>query len=220
MYLNPLSFCYQQVSQTHVFTSYPDPAISSKLHLPLNGFFQCFPYASKLISTLGLGEVSVWAKNLSRMCRWRGKSKGKLQRNGVNNCGYTISNSQAFSQGFLSQKFLCKTPYNFMGNESLNSVGKGMRKSTLKKLQAQSFACHSLLGLSCEVTCEIQPGKETLQILACTSHVAFHGLALASQSQASCEFFIFTELHQSLTHNPSIPNLFLIERKQFACALL
>ena len=67
-----------------------------------------------------------------------------------------------------------------MGNEGLYSVGKGMRKNTLKKLQAESFEGHLQLGLSREVTCEIQPGKETLQISACTSHVAFHGLALAS----------------------------------------
>ena len=71
------------------------------------------------------------------------------------------------------------------------------------------------------MTREIQLGKETLQILACASHVAFRRLALASQSQVSREFFIFTELHQSLTHNASILNLFfLIERKQFACTLL
>ena len=67
-----------------------------------------------------------------------------------------------------------------MGNESLYSVGKGMRKSTLKKLQAESFKGRLWLGLSREVTCEIQLGKETLQISACSSHMAFRGLALAS----------------------------------------
>ena len=78
IYLNPQSSSYQLASQSHVFTSYLDPAISSKLHLPLHGFFQCFPYAPKLLTTLRLGEVSVLAKNLSRMYRWRGRSKGKL----------------------------------------------------------------------------------------------------------------------------------------------
>ena len=34
--------------------------------------------------------------------------------------------------------------------------------------------------------------------------MAFCGLALVNQSRASCELFIFTELHQSLTHNPYI----------------
>ena len=137
------------------------------------------------------------------MCRWRGKSKGKLQRNGVNNCGYTISNSQVFNQGFLSQNFLGKTPHNFVDNEGLYSVGKGMRKSTLKRLQVESFAGHLRLGLSREVTHEIQPGKETLQILACTSHVAFCGLALMSQLQASHKFFIFTE-SSSNSHTQSL----------------
>ena len=91
-----------------------------------------------------------------------------------------------------------------MGNEGLYSVDKGMRKSTLKKLQAESFVGHSWLGLSSEMTHEIQPGKETLQILACASHLAFPGLAFASQSRASHEFFIFTKFHQSLTHKPYI----------------
>ena len=51
----------------------------------------------------------------------------KLQKNGVDDYGYTISNSQVSSQGFLSQKFLGKTPYyNFVGNEGLYSIGKGM----------------------------------------------------------------------------------------------
>ena len=78
MYLNPQSSNYQRASWSHVFTSYPDPAVSSKLHLPMNDFFQCFPHAPKLLSTLKLDEVSVWAKNLSMMCRWRGKSREKL----------------------------------------------------------------------------------------------------------------------------------------------
>ena len=70
MYLNSLSFSSQWTSSIPVFTSYPDLAISSKLHLPINDFFQCFLYAPKLLSTLRLDEVSVWVKNLSRMCMW------------------------------------------------------------------------------------------------------------------------------------------------------
>ena len=103
MYLKPPSSNYQRASQNHVFISYLDHAVSSKLHLPINSLFQCFPHAPKLLSTLRLGEVSVWAKNLSMM--------------------FTI----------FSQKFLGKTPYNFVGNMGLYSVGKGMRKNTLKE---------------------------------------------------------------------------------------
>ena len=76
MYLNSPSFSYQWASLSHVFTSYPDPTINSKLHLPIDGFFQYFPLAP----TLKLGEVSIWNKNLSRMCNWRGRSRGKLKR--------------------------------------------------------------------------------------------------------------------------------------------
>ena len=89
-----------------------------------------------------------------------------------------------------------------MGNEGLYNIGKGMIKSTLKKLQAESFASHSWLDLNHEVTRKIQLGKETLQILACAFHMAFCELALVSQSWASHKFFIFIEIYQSLTHNP------------------
>ena len=103
MYLNPQSSSYQWALLSHVFISYLDHAVSSKLHLPINSLFQCFPHAPKLLSTLRLGEVSVWVKNLSMM--------------------FTI----------FSQKFLGKTPYNFVGNMGLYSVGKGMRKKKKKK---------------------------------------------------------------------------------------
>ena len=43
MYLNSPSSNYQRASPSYVFTSYSDHAISSKLHPPINGFFQCFP---------------------------------------------------------------------------------------------------------------------------------------------------------------------------------
>jgi len=54
---------------------------------------------------------------------------------------------------FSLKSFL--TPYNFVGNEGLYNVGKGMGKGTLKKLQAKSFAGHLRLGLSHEGTGEI-----------------------------------------------------------------
>ena len=62
MYLNPPSSNYQQALQSHVFTSYLDPTISSKLRPPIDVFFQYFSYAQKLLSTLRLGEVNIWAK--------------------------------------------------------------------------------------------------------------------------------------------------------------
>ena len=57
LYLNPPNSSYQLTSPSHFFTNYPDPAISSKLHLPINGFFQYFTHAPKLLLTLILGEV-------------------------------------------------------------------------------------------------------------------------------------------------------------------
>ena len=78
-YLNPPSSSSKQTSPNLIFTSYPDPAISSKLHSPINGFFQCLPHTPKLISTLRLGKVSVWTKNHSRICNWRGRSREKLR---------------------------------------------------------------------------------------------------------------------------------------------
>ena len=52
IYLIPTSSSSQRVSPSHVFTSYLDPTISSKLHPPINGFFQCFPQAPKQLTTL------------------------------------------------------------------------------------------------------------------------------------------------------------------------
>ena len=97
MYLNPSNSSYQRASLSHVFTNYPNPTISSKLHPPINGLFQCFPHAPKLLFILRFGEVCVWIKNLSRMYNWRGRSRGKLKRNGVDDCGFTITNSQVYS---------------------------------------------------------------------------------------------------------------------------
>ena len=79
MYLNPSSSSYQRASPSHVFISYPDPVISTKLHPPIDGFLQYFPHTPKLLSTLRLSEVSIWVKNLSRICNWRGRSRGKLR---------------------------------------------------------------------------------------------------------------------------------------------
>ena len=200
MYLNPPSFSYQRDSWSHVFTSYLDLAISSKLCLPISGFFQCFPYAPKLLLTHKIGEISVWVKNLSRMCKWRGRSRGKLQRNGVEDCGFTISKSQVYSQGFLSHEFLRKTPNNFVNNVGLYSIGKGMRKTYFKNLQVVSFASHSRLGLSHEVTHEIQPGMRLFKF----QHVFLMWPFTSCHSQASCKISVFINLHQTLTHNPYI----------------
>ena len=45
-----------------------------------------------------------------------------------------------------------------MGNEGLYNVGKEWEKSHSKKQHAVGFTGHSQLGLSHEVTHEIQPG--------------------------------------------------------------
>ena len=44
---------------------------------------------------------------------------------------------------FSLQKFIEKTPYNFVGNESLYKFDKGMRYTHFKKLHAVSFASYS-----------------------------------------------------------------------------
>ena len=58
-----------------------------------------------------------------------------------------------------------------MGNKGLYSVGKGMRKGTLKNNQAESFTGHLRLGLSREWLMKSSLSK-TLQIPAYASHVA------------------------------------------------
>ena len=117
MYLNPPSSSYQRVSWSHVFTSYLDPAINSKLHLPLNSFFQCFPHAPKLLSILRMDEVSVWAKNRSRMCRLRGRSRRNF-REMVQIIIGKQSLTLKYCQGFLSDQ----SPYDFVSNKDLYIV--------------------------------------------------------------------------------------------------
>jgi len=45
-----------------------------------------------------------------------------------------------------------------------------MRKGTLKKLQVESFTGNSRFGLSCEVTLEIQLGKDSSNSSMCFSY--------------------------------------------------
>ena len=90
-----LEFCLHQLFGSHN---------STQLHLSLNGSFQYFPKAPKLDSTLKLGEVSVWAKNLLRMQRWRDRSREKPRENVQMIVGIIISNSQVYLLGFCSLK--------------------------------------------------------------------------------------------------------------------
>ena len=94
-----------------------------------------------------------------------------------------------------------KTPYNFVGNVGLYSVGKGMRKTHFKKLQAVGFVGHSQLNLSREVTREIQSGMRLFRF----QHVLLTWPFSGCHSRANHEiFFFFTDFHQILTHNSYI----------------
>ena len=87
-----------------------------------------------------------------------------------------------------------------MGNEGLYSVGKGMRKGTLKNNQVESFAGLSRLGLNREVTHEIKLVID-FQIPACASNMTCF---MGQQSRASREILIFTNpspnSHTQLLH--------------------
>ena len=73
---------------------------SAQLRPPLNSSFQCFPIAPKSHLTLRLCVVSFWVKNLSRIQRRRGRSRGKPQGNVQMIVAITISNSQVYLLGF------------------------------------------------------------------------------------------------------------------------
>ena len=85
MYLSPTQFTWtlQTLATNELFGILFSLAFrihnSAQLHPPLNSFFQYFPKAPKLLSTLRMSEVSVWFKNLLRMYRWGGRSRGKLR---------------------------------------------------------------------------------------------------------------------------------------------
>ena len=110
MYLNPPSSSSKQISPNLVFTSYPNPAISFKLHLPINGLFQCLPHTPKLLSTLRLGKLSVWVKNLSRICNWRGSSREKLRE-----IVQMIMGSQSLTLKRIARIFSLKVSLKFCG---------------------------------------------------------------------------------------------------------
>ena len=120
-----------------------------------------------------------------------------------------------FDYGFLSQKFIVKTPCSilyFVGNEGLYSVGKGMRKDTQNN-QVESFAGYSRLGLNCEWLAKSSL-PITFQIQSCASHVAcfmgWHsrasGLLVAKSSSSQ-------NLHQTL-HMYTTLTLYLTKQQE------
>ena len=100
MCLSHPSSCYQLASRNLVFSSFPRSQNSAQLHPPIIGFFQCFPTAPEPYFTLRFGAVTVWAINLSRIQRQRGRSRGKPQGNLYMIVSITISNSQVCMLGF------------------------------------------------------------------------------------------------------------------------
>ena len=98
---------------------------------------------------------------------------------------------------FSLKNFFGKTPfififYNFVGNEGLYSIGKGMWKGTLKFIrQTVSWVTRKLAWVANDSQ------NLAWQRLFKFQHVLltwpFYELVFTSQSQASHEFFIFTE---------------------------
>ena len=74
MYLSPPSSCYQLTLLSLVFSSFSDHAIQLDCIHQTNGFFQYFATATKPHFTLKMDVVSVWAINLSRIWKWRGRT--------------------------------------------------------------------------------------------------------------------------------------------------
>ena len=79
----------------------------ARLHLPKLGFFRFFLAAPKPHLTLRMGVVSVWAINLSKIWKWRGRSWGKTTMNCVENCGY---NNLSLSR-IVARVFSLKSTY-------------------------------------------------------------------------------------------------------------
>ena len=139
MYLNPSSSSSQRTLTSLVFTTYLDPTISSKLHPPINGFFQYFSHAPKLLSTLKL-EVSVQDKNLSRICNWKGKSRGKLREIVQMIVGLqSLTFKCIFRVLFESLFTISQVMWDYI-------VCKEMRKALFKNIQAKSFVSHLRFG--------------------------------------------------------------------------
>ena len=79
-----------------------------------------------------------------------------------------------------------------MGNEGLYSVGKRMKKGTLKKKSGIEF-CRSLVTWpESRMTHKIEPVKGSSNSSMCFSRGLFHRLEVVSQSRASRDILIVT----------------------------
>ena len=79
-----------------------------------------------------------------------------------------------------------------------------MRKTHFKKVQVVSFVGHSRLGLSREVTREIQPGKNCSDSSICFSRDLLRVVHPRVNRKPVANFTFFTNFHQTLTLNPYI----------------
>ena len=102
MYLNPPSSSSQRTSVSLFFTSYLNLAISFKLHPLNNDFVQYIPHAPKQLSTLRLGEVSVWDKITQGFVIKRYEQR-KTKRN-----GQMIMGLQSLTLKYISRVFFSK----------------------------------------------------------------------------------------------------------------
>ena len=213
MYLNPLSSCYQQDSWSHVFTSCSNPTISSKLHPSLNGFFQCFLYAPKLLSTLRMGEVSIQAKNLLRMCRQRSRSKGNFREMVQMIVGKQSLTLKCLDRVFSLKNFFGKNPFIFYFLFLFFTISWVTRvyivlvkvcEKAHSNLSGREFRGSLATWPELRMTHKIQLGKDSSNSSMCFSH----GLFMSWHLQASRELVVNSSssqnLHQSLTHNPYI----------------
>ena len=113
-----------------------------------------------------------------------------------------------FDYGFLSHKFLWKTPcFNFVGNKGLYSIGKGIEKTHLKLL-GREFRGSLATWPKSRSDSQNPVWQRFFKFKHELLMWPFRELAFVSQSRAGCELVTnssFSQnLHQALTHNSYI----------------
>ena len=99
---------------------------------------------------------------------------------------------------------LWKSPYNFVSNVGLYSVGNEMRKALFKIIQTESFTSHSQVRQVAKWLAKYSLARECSISGMCFSRDLSQVVHSRVNREQVANFIVFTILHQTLTLNPYI----------------
>ena len=101
---------------------------------------------------------------------------------------------------------LWKSPYNFVGNESLDSMGKEKRKALFKIIQTESFVGHLRVGQVTKWLAKYSLAKDYSVSSMCFSRDlsrVVHSWVSHKRQTSLCSQFFTKFSHSTLTLNPT-----------------